>query len=370
MKKQGAQPSGHLKPLPKSSSEDTETPVDLDEETTAVELSAEMESEVDEVVPVKEPLDPKVKRRLILLISLFLLPLLITFYYISPLSKLAKVTVTGNEELAAATVIKSADFTLGDGLWPQYFNKEQVVQKIKKTQPRVEDATVSIKHFNQFSIEVQEYPEAGYLTKGKKYAPILANGVVLEETKRKADDDLPVLEDFTSQKKILATLKAYDELSPEIQSSISQILYTPTDTNKELLKLYMNDGNQVIVNISNLSEQMEYYPQVAKELDGQGVVDMEVGVFSYPYPEETETSGSTEAESAASTMTQESTSVTEQSAASTTTSTNIEGIGAVEPSSASNEVGALENSVVEPSSSSTTVEETPETSNEPLTGNQ
>jgi len=32
-----------------------------------------------------------------------------------------------------------------------------------------------------------------------------------------------------------------------------------------------------------MSSQMKYYPQVAKEMDEKGVIDMEVGIFAYPY---------------------------------------------------------------------------------------
>ncbi len=58
----------------------------------------------------------------------------------------------------------------------------------------------------------------------------------------------------------------------------------------------MNDGNQVIVNINNLANQMKYYSQVAKDMDEKGVIDMEVGIFSHPYgsTQETEESGQSE----------------------------------------------------------------------------
>ncbi len=58
----------------------------------------------------------------------------------------------------------------------------------------------------------------------------------------------------------------------------------------------MNDGNQVILNINNLANQMKYYSQVAKDMDEKGVIDMEVGIYSYPYSstQETAESDSTE----------------------------------------------------------------------------
>ncbi|EAC3851738.1 cell division protein FtsQ, partial [Listeria monocytogenes] len=96
------------------------------------------------------------------------------------------------------------------------------------------------------------------------------------------EEGLPVLENFSAEDKIKATLSAYQELSSEIRDGISQIKYTPRDSNDELLTLFMNDGNQVIVNISNMVSQMQYYPQIAKDLTEDSIVDMEVGIFTYP----------------------------------------------------------------------------------------
>ena len=40
---------------------------------------------------------------------------------------------------------------------------------------------------------------------------------------------------------------------------------------------------------------MKYYLQVAKEMSEKGVIDMEVGIYSYPYPSnETEKEENTE----------------------------------------------------------------------------
>ena len=72
---------------------------------------------------------------------------------------------------------------------------------------------------------------------------------------------------FTDEKVILRTLRAYDNLPKEIQEGISQVKYAPSKSNDQLLNLYMNDGNQVIVNINNLANQMKYYSQVAKDMD-------------------------------------------------------------------------------------------------------
>ena len=225
-------------------------------------------------------------RRLAIIITLFLIPLLFALYYVSPLSKLSALHVVKNDAVSKAAVTKAADFKLSQGLWSQYFQRSSSEEKIKKALPRVKNVAISIEHFNEFKLAITEYQEVAILEKGDSYAPVIENGKVLAETVKEPAKNLPILEDFKSQKRILAVLTQYQKLSQELRSSVSQIKYTPTSANQELLNLLMNDGNTVIINISNLAEQLKYYPQVAKELKGKGVVDMEVGIFTYPYPKE------------------------------------------------------------------------------------
>ena len=44
---------------------------------------------------------------------------------------------------------------------------------------------------------------------------------------------------------------------------------------------------------------MAYYSQVAEQMDKPGIVDMEVGIFSYPYEKESEETGSEVSEDSA-----------------------------------------------------------------------
>lgn len=123
------------------------------------------------------------------------------------------------------------------------------------------------------------------MAKDGKYFPILENGQTVQEPQEKADKEKVILEDFKEQDHIMATIQNYYELPKEIQSGVSQINYTPTEDNDELITIFMNDGNRVILNVSNMDQQMEYYPQVAEEMDEKGIIDMEVGIFARPYDE-------------------------------------------------------------------------------------
>ena len=132
-----------------------------------------------------------------------------------------------------------------------------------------------------------------YLLTGDKYYDILENGQVLKNpiAQDQLQSGLPILEGFTSKKLILKTLKAYHKLPEEFKQSISQIKSTPRAENDQLLTLNMNDQNQVLINIDQLTKKLPYYAKVASNMQEPGIVDMEVGLFSYPYPKEEKKTG-------------------------------------------------------------------------------
>lgn len=235
----------------------------------------------------------KLTFRLLLLISTFTLVILITLYFLSPLSKLDKVTVKGTKEVPATRILKETDFQLKDSLWPQVFAKNKKATALVSREPRIKNAEISFVPLNQLAITVTEFETKGYLLKDKLYHPILENGVVLDETVEKITGTPALLEDFTKSDLILETLGQYQQLTSEIQQGISEIRYTGTADNLKQVTLTMKDGNTVIAQISTLASHLKKYPQVASQMTEKGIVDMEAGIFSYPYPKKDSTTDST-----------------------------------------------------------------------------
>ena len=239
--------------------------------------------------------DKKLRKRLLILVVIFLVPLLGSLYYISPLSKVSEVVVAENPLTPKEALIESSQIVKNERLWPQFFARQRIATAIEKANPRVKKATITLQQWNQLHLHVEEYSESAYLVKGNDYLPILENGTILQEPRKEVTKGRVIVENFTDETLILETLKQYKELPEEIQDAISQITYAPSKNNEELLTIFMNDGNQVIVGISKLADHMKYYLQVAKEMSEKGVIDMEVGIYSYPYPSnETEKEENTE----------------------------------------------------------------------------
>lgn len=228
--------------------------------------------------------DKKLRKRLLILVVIFLVPLLGSLYYISPLSKVSAVVVAENPLTPKEALIESSQIVKNERLWPQFFARQRIATAIEKANPRVKKATITLQQWNQLHLHVEEYSESAYLVKGNDYLPILENGTILQEPQKEVTKGRVIVENFTDETLILETLKQYKELPEEIQDAISQITYAPSKKNEELLTIFMNDGNQVIVGISKLADHMKYYLQVAKEMSEKGVIDMEVGIYSYSYP--------------------------------------------------------------------------------------
>lgn len=317
--KQRAIENGETEAQPQKSEQPTETSSASEPANTENEMAEEKEDEVDVTVikeveeePDKGPKNgsflerlPNIKhernrrlmRRSSILIVLFSIPALLLLYYISPLGKLGGVSIKGNEKISTEIIKKELNFTVGDNLWSQYFDRKDNVKKLKKQELQIEDAEVHIDGFNHFEVQIKEYPEVAYLESNGKYSPVIANGKIIPVEVEKSDGELPILESFTGSKRILKVLEGYKKLTEEVKQGISQIKYAPTSENKELLEIFMNDGNKVLVSINDFGSKMKYYPQIAKEMNDKetkGVVDMEAGIYSYPYTEDSSTEDSTQ----------------------------------------------------------------------------
>lgn len=274
-------------------------PIEPEEEVELEESSngPKNGSFLDRLPNIRHERNRRLVRRSSILIGLFSIPALLLLYYISPLGKLGGVSVKGNERISTEIIKNELNFTVGDNLWSQYFDRKDHVENLKKQELQIEKAEVYIDGFNHFEVQVKEYPEVAYLESDGKYSPVISNGKIIPIEVEKSNGELPILESFTGSKRILKVLEGYNKLSEEVKQGISQIKYAPTTENKELLEIFMNDGNKVLVSINDLGGKMNYYPQIAKEMNDKqikGVVDMEAGIYSYPYTENTDEKSTTE----------------------------------------------------------------------------
>lgn len=255
--------------------------------------------------------------------------LVVAGYLFSPLSRVQSIKVTGNKEFSKAQVMKAGNVHQNDWIFPYLLGQQDKSTEVYKKQAKLLSYKVDRQGLNRLKIIVKENPVAGLVLRNNYYYTILDNGKVIRKSKTQPSSDYPVFKNFHSSSVLKTLLTQYKQLPAVVRTGISEIDYAPSKDNPNKLHLYMNDGNEVYAVLPSFAAKMKYYPQMAADMKQKGVIDLEVGAFSYPFKDKSkETTTSSFSSSSAnvssnsiSTSSSSSTS-SSMSSYSTTSSTN------------------------------------------------
>lgn len=238
----------------------------------------------DKLPKLKEKRRKKMKQRLTLLLFLFSFAILVVVYFISPLSKVEKISVSGANEVTDQSVIDASKIMSGDSLWETFFLEKDKEALIKKDLIQVKSMDLKFESVNSYELAITEYKTVAYLEKKNAYHNILENGKIVNESRKVSIGNQPVFINFKEGKVLNKMLEQYELLTENIHSSISEIEYTPSKTDSYLIKIYMNDGNQVIASITSFAEKMAYYPDIVQKIgEEKGIINIEVGIYFLPF---------------------------------------------------------------------------------------
>lgn len=238
----------------------------------------------DRIPKLKMQRKQKANRRMIFYLSLFFLLILTIVYFQSDLSRVHKITVSGNVSVSDEEIRRASKIT-------EDTNFLNVSEKEVRTNVKKIDEIASVhlhkKFFNHLVIDVTEYEKVAYLKREGRYYPILQNGAFLSPL---AKDKLPVnapiideWEDASLLKKMAAELK---KLPESMIHRISEIHLTPTDDKKDQITLYMTDGYIVRTTVSGFAKKMKAYPSVVEKLGPgkKGIINMDVSTYFDEFP--------------------------------------------------------------------------------------
>jgi cell division protein FtsQ len=236
----------------------------------------------DRIPKLQQQRKQKTNRRLISFLSVFFLLILLVIYFQSPLSKVASISVKGNETVDSDKIIELSGITTSSGFWS--INTDQVTNAVESLL-QIKDVKVEKKLPNDIVLVIEEHESIAYLEKDGSYLPILENGQVLKDKKETAPADAPVLIDWKRDEDIKVMISELKKLSPGVFNSISEIHHTPGKTDPWLVRLYMNDGYEVIASVRTFSKKMDAYPSIVSQLDENsiGVIHLEVGSYFESY---------------------------------------------------------------------------------------
>ncbi|SFH66576.1 cell division protein FtsQ/DivIB [Pisciglobus halotolerans] len=267
-------PTGHATDLSSPSSK-------KDKKTVAFGRKKNIE---DYLPKLKEQRHKKMIHRLIPLLLLFSFAILVVIYFISPLSKIDEISVSGTSSITDQEVINVSSLKTHESLWPAYFSKKKTEKKIIDNIPQVRGASLTLNGLNDFQLTIDEFKTVGYLHEGPHYYTILENGKIVDESRTVSIGNDPVFKSFKEGKALKLLIKQYALLSPSIQNAISEIEAVPSKNDPYLIRLYMNDGKQVIASIPTFAEKMNYYPDMVKKIGNRkGTINIEIGGYFEPF---------------------------------------------------------------------------------------
>lgn len=210
-----------------------------------------------------------------------LLLLIVSAYLLSPYATMKDIRVEGTvqttaDDIRQASGIQDSDYTIN-----LLLDKAKYEKQIKSNY-WVESAQLVYQFPTKFTIKVKEYDIVAYYISGENHYPILSSGQL--ETSSVSLNSLPetylsVL--FNDSEQIKVFVSELAQISPELKGAIQKVELAPSKVTSDLIRLTMNDSDEVLVPLSEMSKKLPYYSKIKPQLSEPSVVDMEAGVYSY-----------------------------------------------------------------------------------------
>ena len=210
-----------------------------------------------------------------------LLLLIVSAYLLSPYATMKDIRVEGTvqttaDDIRQASGIQDSDYTIN-----LLLDKAKYEERIKSNY-WVESAHLVYQFPTKFTIKVKEYDIVAYYVSGESHYPILSSGQL--ETSSVSLVSLPetyisVL--FNDSEQIKTFTSELSQISPELKSAIQKVELAPSKVTSDLIRLTMNDSDEVLVPLSEMSKKLPYYSKIKPQLSEPSVIDMEAGIYSY-----------------------------------------------------------------------------------------
>lgn len=219
---------------------------------------------------------------LVLIFHLFFIA--IFAYLISPLSKVATITVEGSQNVYEQSIIDENAIEIGDYVFTSQGKFEEIEDNIINELVQVSKAKMRVEDINHLVIEVEEFDTVAYIAKDEGYLRVLENGKVLDDEYSISLGNQLVLSKFEEGKALDLMIKELGKIEKPILNLISEVELVENRANPLFIHVYMNNGNRIYAKIPDFSKKMPYYPQMVQAVESEkGVFDMEAGVYFIPF---------------------------------------------------------------------------------------
>lgn len=209
----------------------------------------------------------------------FFAVLLLLLAFWQPWQKITKVTVdSGN--IPTETIERELGIGEGAYRYQVVLQEGFLANKLKQRNSKVSQAKLQLSG-SHLTVTVAEKINAGFVQENGRWYQLDSNGN--RQRVKTPDGRGPVYQGFKSQARIKAVARAVSSLDKVIRDDIGEIRFAPDSNNDSKLILVMNDGNTVYASQKTMAEKMRYYSGIAQSMNQNGVIDLQIGSYSYSY---------------------------------------------------------------------------------------
>ncbi|MBS9334504.1 cell division protein FtsQ/DivIB [Fructobacillus sp. M1-13] len=196
-----------------------------------------------------------------------------------PWQKITTVTVdSGN--IPTETIEKQMGLKEGAYRYQVVLQEGFLAQKIIHQNNKVSEAKLQLSQ-TTLKVTVAEKINAGFIQEKGRWYQLDSNGN--RRLVKEPDGRGPVYSDFQSNDRVKKVAKQVASLDKVIRQDIGEIRFAPDSKNDSKLILIMDDGNTVYATQKTLSEKMRYYAGIAQSMSEPGIIDLQIGSYSYNY---------------------------------------------------------------------------------------
>lgn len=230
--------------------------------------------------PAKPKIAPVHIWRAVSILVPSVLVLLFSVYLLTPLSTIKNIEVKGNsntqaDDIKQASGIQDSDYTLA-----LLLDKETYAERIKSNH-WIESAKINYQFPTNFTIEVKEFDIVGYYVSGEEYYPILSSGAVESTPVNRLNlPETYLTVTFNDEQQVKDLMTGLSSISEDIKSQIQKIELAPSKATADLLKITMQDTDEIVVPLSELGKKLPYYSKIKPQLAEPSFIDMEAGIYS------------------------------------------------------------------------------------------
>lgn len=137
---------------------------------------------------------------------------------------------------------------------------DKTIKKKLYSNPIIKKVKIKRKLFNVLEIHIEEYTPL-----------FIKNNKVILDNKKEIDNikiKVPILSDLNDDEIYSEFIDEYIKLKDTTKSSISQIIYSPSEYDKTRFLIYMDDGNHIYINIGKL-DKLDFYSEIYPTLDNK-----------------------------------------------------------------------------------------------------